>query len=322
LSAVLLEAAVLLDSIRKGNHAVNQEMTWTGSGGKRHDVSLSASLLTDEADGEAMGIVFVAHDITTRKQAEERLRRYSAELREANKKLETLDKLKSDFVSTVSHELRTPLTSIKANAELILMKPLLQDEKKTKLLRTINDESDRLGRLINDLLDLSRIEAGTVQWRSQQVSLSDVIPLSVESVLPLAQNKGLQLTTSLDSALPAIPGDKDRLVQLITNLLSNAIKFTPSGGAITVKAYEEQRPVPRLVISVTDTGVGIPQEDIELIFDKFHRSSHHLTDQTEGTGLGLPIARQIVEHHRGDIWATSTPGSGSTFTVTLPLGKS
>jgi signal transduction histidine kinase len=247
------------------------------------------------------------------------IRKSSEELREANRKLETLDKLKSNLVTTVSHELRTPLTSIKANAELILMKPAMRDEKKLKLLRIINEESDRLSRLINDLLDLSRIEAGTVQWHTQQVSLKDVIPLSVETVLPLAQNKGLHLTTALVGTLPAIFGDKDRLVQLVTNLLSNAIKFTPADGSITIKAHQEQAPLPRLVVTVSDTGVGIPPEDITLIFDKFHRASHSMTDETEGTGLGLYIARQIVEHLGGEIWATSTQGSGSTFTFTLPL---
>ena len=243
----------------------------------------------------------------------------SEDLREANRKLETLDKLKSNLVTTVSHELRTPLTSIKAYAELILMKPAMQDERKLKLLRIINDESDRLSRLINDLLDLSRIEAGTVQWHIQLVSLNEVIPLSVEAVLPLAQHKGLHLTTSLVGTLPAILGDKDRLVQLVTNLLSNAIKFTPSGGSITIKAHQEQTPLPRLVVAVSDTGIGIPPEDITLIFDKFHRASHSMTDETEGTGLGLAIARQIVEQFGGEIWATSTQGSGSTFTFTLPF---
>ncbi len=319
LAEVLPVAQVLLESIRAGELAINREMVWTGSDGQRHDVVVSASLLTEETDSQAMGIVFVAHDITKRKQAEERLRRSSVELREANKKLETLDRLKSDFVSTVSHELRTPLTSIKANAELIMMKPQLQEEKKQRLLTIINDESDRLGRLINDLLDLSRIEAGTVQWRSERVSWSEIIPLSVEGVLPLARNKDQRVITSLDDGLPVMQGDRDRVMQLLTNLLSNAIKFTPAGGAIAVRAHLEHAPVPRIVVSVTDTGVGIPPEDIELIFDKFHRSSRHLADQTEGTGLGLTIARQIVEHHGGDIWATSTLGSGSIFTFTIPL---
>ncbi|MDA8422365.1 MAG: HAMP domain-containing sensor histidine kinase, partial [Nitrospiraceae bacterium] len=186
-------------------------------------------------------------------------------------------------------------------------------------LRIINDESDRLGRLISDVLDLSRIEAGAVRWNSQQVFLKDVIPLSVEAVLPLAQNKGIHLATTLVETLPAILGDKDRLVQLVTNLLSNAVKFTSSGGSITINAHQEQAPLPRLVVAISDTGVGIPPEDLTLIFDTFYRSSHPLMDHTEGTGLGLTIARQIVKNLGGEIWATSTRGSGSTFFFTLPL---
>ncbi len=247
------------------------------------------------------------------------IRKSSEELREANKKLKTLDKLKSDLVTTVSHELRTPLTAIKANAELILMKPELQAEKKVRLLRIINDESDRLARLITDVLDLSRIEAGTVRWNSQPVFLKEVIPLSVEAVLPLAQNKGIHLTTTHVETLPAIVGDKNRLVQLVTNLLSNAVKFTPSGGTITIRAHQEQAPFPRLVVAISDTGVGIPPEDLTLIFDTFYRSSHPLMDETEGPGLGLTIARQIVKNFGGEIWATSTRGSGSTFFFTIPL---
>jgi signal transduction histidine kinase len=247
------------------------------------------------------------------------IRKSSEELQEANRKLQTLDKLKSNVVTTVSHELRTPLTSIKANAELILMKPAMQEEKKLKLLRVINDESDRLGRLISDLLDLSRIETGTVQWHVQQVSPNEVIQLSVEAVLPLAQHKGLRIETASAGTLPEVCVDKDRLVQLVTNLLSNAIKFTPPNGSITVKAHAEQTPLPRLVVAVSDTGIGIPPEDIPLIFDKFHRASHSEADEIEGTGLGLTIARQIVVQFGGEIWATSSPGSGSTFTFTLPL---
>jgi len=319
LTAVLPVISLLVQGIRSGRLTMTQEMVWEGPGGPQHNVSVSASLLTEETDSEGMGIVFVAHDITKHRQIEERLKNYSAELREANKKLETLDRLKSDFVSTVSHELRTPLTSIKANAELILIKPQLSEEKRLRLLTVINDESDRLGRLINDLLDLSRIEAGTVRWRSELVDMNDVITRTVESAIPLAQNKRQQIVTSVDGRLPEIRGDGDRLRQIVTNLLSNAIKFTPDGGTITIRAHAEQGPPPRIVVSVTDTGIGIPPEDIGLIFDKFHRSQHHMMDQIEGTGLGLTIARQIVAHHGGTIKATSRPGAGSTFTFTLPL---
>ncbi len=246
------------------------------------------------------------------------LKRSSNELREANKKLKTLDKLKSDFVSTVSHEFRTPLTSIKAFAELLLMKPGMQPDRKLKLLRTIDEESDRLGRLINDLLDLSRIEAGTMQWRFEALALDDIIRTSVAAVLPLARNKGQRLTWSGRNSLPRVRGDRDRLVQVVNNILSNAVKFTPEGGSIRVEAREEPGPRPQIIMEVIDSGIGIPPEDIELIFDKFHRSGDALTSGIEGTGLGLSISRQIVEHHGGSIRARNNEDGGSTFVLSLP----
>ena len=306
----------LRTTIRKGETVASQEMIWTGKNGRLREVNLAASSLNDGRDQAPVGIVYVGTDITKRKQAEERLKNYSRELREANQKLETLDRLKSDFVSTVSHELRTPLTSIKANAELLLVKQSLQEEKKHKLLVTINDESERLGRLINDLLDLSRIEAGSVQWRDGEVSLNTVIQSSLDAILPLMQKKRLELRTSIAEPLPPLFGDHDRLVQVMNNLLSNAIKFTPPGGIITVEARQEAS---RLLVSVQDTGEGIPADEIEAIFDKFRRSQDQVLNQTEGTGLGLTIARQIVEHHGGTIRASSTYGAGTTMIVTLPL---
>jgi signal transduction histidine kinase len=248
-----------------------------------------------------------------------RLRKSTEELEGANKKLKTLDKLKSDFISVVSHELRTPLTAIKAFVELLMIKRNMPPEKKLKLLQTINDESDRLGRLINDLLDLTRIEAGTMNWRRQEVSIDEVIQVAVDMLLPTAQRRGVRLSAALEPSLPRFHGDRDRLVQVAANILSNAVKFTPEGGEINVMARLENLPRRHLVIAITDTGTGIPAEEIELIFDKFHRAGDVLTASVEGTGLGLAIARQIVEHHGGKIWAASEYGAGSTFTFTIPL---
>jgi PAS domain S-box-containing protein len=308
----------LRDTIRAGEPAASQEMVLIAKNGQRTEVSMSASSLNDDRDQVPVGIVYVAHDITKRRLTEERLRNYSQELREANRKLEALDRLKSEFVSTVSHELRTPLTSIKANVELILMKPNLLQDKKQRLLMTINSEADRLGRLINDLLDLSKIEAGTVQLRREQVSMNEILRFSLDIMLPLLQNKRLELQTSIADALPAVSGDRDRLVQVMNNLLSNAIKFTPPGGSIAVSAWQERS---RIFVSVRDTGVGIPAEDIDSIFDKFHRSGDQVMKQTEGTGLGLTIARQIVEYHGGSIRVASTYGAGTTMTFNLPVSE-
>ena len=241
------------------------------------------------------------------------------ELQEANKKLRDLDKIKSDFITIASHELRTPLTSIKAYVELMILKPNLIEEKKRRLLDIINTESDRLARLINDLLDLSRIEAGTMAWHLTDVSVADIIQNSLGTITPLAQNREQRMTTDIEPGMPLFRGDRDRLVQVVTNILSNAVKFTPNGGSIRISARWEPEPVPRIIVTVTDTGIGIPEEDLKIVFDKFQRSGDHLTSSVEGTGLGLAIAREIVEFHGGTIWAESVYGKGSTFTFTLAL---
>jgi len=243
------------------------------------------------------------------------------ELEEANKKLKEIDQLKSDFISIVSHELRTPLTSIKAFTELILIKPLMPGDRKTRLLHTINDETDRLTRLINDILDLTKIEAGKLSWHITGLSLENVIQSSVANIQSLADNKSILITNAVRQSLPLLQGDRDRLVQVMTNILSNSIKFTSQGGRIEITARQEQIPRPQIVVSITDTGVGIPDEDLELIFEKFRRSGDVLTTNTEGTGLGLAITRQIIEYHGGTIWAESKIGQGSVFTFTLPLDK-
>ena len=248
------------------------------------------------------------------------LKKINERLEEANRKLHELDKMKTDFISVVSHELRTPLTTIKAFAELIIMKPAMPQQRKANLLASINDETDRLTRLISDLLDLARIEEGAIKWRTDEVSLEDLVLSSIASLEPLFEHRRLHVTTAFGNPLSRISGDHDRLVQVVTNILSNAVKFTQSGGTIHVAVRQETAPLAQIVVEISDTGMGIPAGDIELIFEKFQRSGDQLTNSIEGTGLGLAIARQIVEYHGGKIWATSTHGKGSIFTFTLPLG--
>ena len=243
------------------------------------------------------------------------------ELELANKKLKDIDQMKSDFISVVSHELRTPLTSIKAFAELILMKPRMMIEKRNRLLSIINNESDRLARLINDILDLTKIEAGKLSWHIARVSLQEVILSSVSGIQSLADNKSLSISTRFPGPLPTLYGDRDRLQQVITNILSNSIKFTPQGGSIIISAASEHHPRHQITVRIADTGVGVPAKDLETIFEKFQRSGDVLTTNTEGTGLGLTITKQIVEYHGGRIWAESTLGRGTTLSFTLPLDK-
>jgi signal transduction histidine kinase len=248
-----------------------------------------------------------------------RLEEINDQLQEANQKLKAIDKMKTDFISVASHELRTPVTTIKAFAELLIMRPDMPEQRKDKLVSSINSEANRLTRLTDDLLDLARIETGLMQWRKEEVLIEDVIRCSIASMEPLLEGKGLRITTAFGSPVALFSGDRDRLVQVVTNLLSNAAKFTAAGGAITVAVRQDPAPAAQIVVEVSDTGKGIPEGDLELIFEKFHRSGDHLTSIIEGTGLGLAIARQIVEHHGGRIWAASTHGKGSTFVFTLPL---
>ncbi len=245
------------------------------------------------------------------------LQKINEQLQEANRQLREIDKMKSDFVTVASHELRTPLTSIKACIELLVMKPEMPGQRREKLTGAINAETDRLSRLIEDLLDLSRIEAGLMQLRMEAVSIKDVIQSSLACVNAIFEGKALRVTTAFREPLPPVTGDRDRLVQVLSNILSNAGKFTPAGGSIHIAAREEPAPPAHLVVEVSDSGVGIPAGDLERIFEKFWRSS--VDPGIEGTGLGLAIAREIVKDHGGSIRATSGPGQGSTFTVTLPL---
>ena len=239
----------------------------------------------------------------------------------ANKKLKELDQLKSDFISIVSHELRTPLTSIKAFTELIFMKPRMTNEKRGRFLTIINDETDRLARLINDILDLTKIEAGKLSWHITRVSLPEVITTSVTNMRSLADNKSLAIRQNVPDSLPWLYGDRDRLLQVITNILSNAIKFTPDGGKISIEASSQEDPRRQIIVHIVDTGVGIPHKHLDSIFEKFRRAGDALTNTFEGTGLGLAITKQIVEYHGGRIWAESALGSGTTFSFTLPLDK-
>lgn len=244
------------------------------------------------------------------------LEKSRSELEAANEKLKELDHMKSEFLNTVSHELRTPLTSIKAFAEILLDNVGEDVETQTEFLEIINKESDRLTRLINNLLDLSRIEAGRMKWEKEPLDLYEVAQTALDALRGSAEKKGLNIEAELEEDLPTV-GDKDKLVQVITNLLGNAIKFTSEGGTIKVKTSRKDLLTAR--ISVTDSGVGILPEFHESIFEKFSQVDSSETRDIKGSGLGLPIARSITEHHGGKLYVESDINKGSTFTVELPL---
>lgn len=245
---------------------------------------------------------------------------------------EEANEAKSNFLSTVSHELRTPLTSILGFAKIIRKKleerifSLISEEdaKATKSsnqvresLDVILSEGQRLTGLINDLLDLAKIEAGHVDWKMEFCQIEDVIRRAALATHSLFEHKALEFRQDIPKGLPDVFCDQDKLIQVMINLLSNAIKFTDNG-SVTCQVEQKED---QLIVRVIDTGIGISTEDQSKVFDKFKQVGEHLTDKPKGTGLGLPICREIIHHHGGKIWVESVLGAGSTFMFTLPTGK-
>ena len=247
---------------------------------------------------------------------EEKVSQRTAQLEEANRRLQELDRLKSDFVSTVSHELRTPLTSIRSLSEsLLVARDMIRDDQE-RLFAIIAEESQRLSRMINQLLDLSRIEAGKMEWRFEALDLGEVVEHAAHANRSLFEHKGVVLVVEISDGRPRVLADRDKIIQVLTNLLSNAAKFTPSGQRVCVRAYQD---AVEAVVEVEDTGIGIPPGQIEAIFEKFRQVGDTLVAKPEGAGLGLPISREIVQAHRGSLTVRSAPGHGSCFKVTLPV---
>jgi signal transduction histidine kinase len=265
---------------------------------------------------------------------ERRVAERTAALVEATAAAEAASASKSTFLSSVSHELRTPLTSIVGFSKLISKRlaevvfPALpaaetDDPKLARAVRQVSDnlaiiveEGDRLTALINDTLDLAKIEAGRMEFRSEPVAVGEVIGRATGATAALlAVEEGPQLIVEVEPDLPSIDGDRDRLIQVVINLISNAVKFTPTG-SITVSARAVADGVE---VAVADTGAGIPTEDQERVFEPFGQSKDTLSDTVRGTGLGLPICREIVTAHGGRLWLESEVGAGSTFRFTLPL---
>jgi len=234
-----------------------------------------------------------------------------------------VDRLKSEFVATVSHELRTPMTAIKGYVDILTMGAAgALDENQLHFLEIVRNNIDRLNILVNDLLDISRIEAGRVTLNPQSVNLREIAEDVIADALRRSQQENKPMALSLDAPtkIPAVMGDGERIRQVIGNLVDNAFNYTPSNGTIRINIHPQNGDVQ---VDVQDNGVGIAPEDQSRVFERFFRGEHPLVLATPGTGLGLPIVRQLVEMHRGRIWMTSAgvPGEGSTFSFTLPIYK-
>ncbi|AWK86387.1 sensor histidine kinase [Azospirillum thermophilum] len=243
------------------------------------------------------------------------LERASEALRAANDRLKELDRLKDEFLSTVTHELRTPLTSIRALAEILHDNPDIEGEQRQEFLGLIISESERLTRLINQVLDMAKIEAGEIDWHIGPMALGPALDQAVAATGQLFRDRGIDLAVEVPDGLPPVTGDPDRLIQVVVNLLSNAAKFTPPGGRVTLAAKPGDG---RVLVTVADSGPGIAPEHHGPIFERFRQVGDTMTDKPQGTGLGLAICKRIVEHLGGRIGVDSRPGCGAVFWFTVP----
>jgi len=276
-----------------------------------------------DSAGNIAGFAKVTRDLTDLKQAEDQLRavqqKYVRELEFAQSEAERANQLKTEFLANMSHELRSPLHTVIGFAELLAEETEgALSEKQKRFINHIHNDSIHLLDLINDLLDLSKIEAGRLELRQEAFRVDAILEEALSSVRPLALTKSLEIRA--DFSIPAtVFADRLRFKQILYNLLTNATKFTPDGGKISVEA------APRdgfAEISVSDTGIGIPEDQHQAVFDKFYQVRTAINGGPKGTGLGLAITKRLVEQHGGRIWLESEPGNGSRFTFTIPLDPS
>lgn len=232
-------------------------------------------------------------------------------------KIENFDRSRSQFVQNASHELKTPLATMKLLLENLIYQPDMPPELRVEFMQDMNHEIDRLSGIITDLLTLTQMDSQETGVQSAPVDFSALCTESVHALVPAAENAGLHLETRIGEDV-CLMGDTSKLGQVVYNLIDNAVKYTPQGGRVTVTLAADGG---EAVLSVRDTGIGIPPEDAKHIFDRFYRVDKARSRATGGTGLGLSIVRQMVQLHGGTITVDSTPGEGSVFTVRLPMRK-
>jgi len=283
-------------------------------------------ILVGKTDGQPGALLEINRDITLRKQAEEAVAGLNATLAATNKELELrnrdverANRLKSEFLASMSHELRTPLNAIIGFSDLLAEQIAgALSAKQQRFVSHIQQGARHLLALINDILDLSKVEAGRLELNRENVSVTVVLAEALTSIRPAAAAKNIAIHSSIGPDV-LVFADRIRFKQVLFNLLSNAVKFTPDGGRIWVEAVERRG---RLTTSVSDTGLGIPIEEQEAIFDAFHQAGATTKGIKEGTGLGLAITKRLVEEHGGRIWVESEPGKGARLSFTMPAGRS
>jgi len=302
--------------MRTGEPIVSKVERETYSGRPDACVSTTKMPLRDER-GEIIGTFGISRDVTAQIRAEEALTRQAQQLSMQNERLRELDEMKDEFIGLVSHELRTPLTSIIGYVKLLRDKRV-GEQHADHYADVIQRNSQRLLRLVEDLLFLSQNHPGKMAVELRSADLGEITAGAVEEMRPEAERRNIGLALSARAA-PRLPVDAARITQLLGNLISNAVKFTQDGGEVQVEVGTEGE---QAVLTVADTGVGIPAADRERIFDRFFRSAIATRQAIPGTGLGLTIARDIVAAHDGTITVESDEGRGSTFKIWLPLRPS
>jgi signal transduction histidine kinase len=247
------------------------------------------------------------------------LEKATAELQAANERLKELDRLKDEFISTVTHELRTPLTSVRSIAEILHQNPVMEPDRYKSFTAIIVKESERLSRLINQVLDFQKIETGRMELQISEVHLADIISEALATHAQLIREKHIEVDCDLPDHIAPIRGDRDRLMQVMVNLLSNAVKFCD--GADNRIRISLTQATDNVRVDVNDNGIGIRPEDRTIIFEEFRQIKSRATGRPSGSGLGLAITKRIIDLHGGTIWVDSIPGEGSTFSFTLPVKK-
>ncbi len=302
---------------RRGGEKVVFETVLRRFDGSVFPVEITSAPLQKE--GEYAGIVAVAHDITERKRLEAAIKENAEDLEEAYEELSVLDKMKSDFIAIASHELRTPLSIIKGYAEAFLYGELGElKEGQLKKLETINARADQMTRIINDLLDITRLEEGRLVGECWLAPIEEIVASVMVEFEQEARRNGIRLSSQVEKSLPSLRVDVWRIHQVIENLLSNAIKFTSEGGEAGIAA--RLNPSGEWVeVEVFDTGPGIPRKEQDRLFQKFLQLDTNSTRAAGGLGLGLVICKGIVEAHGGTIWLESELGKGSSFKFALPV---
>lgn len=331
--AAKVEFRWLVEGARHAGFIREHETTCRDNEGREVAVDLTVTQLADEA-GRSLGMSVILRDITERKRREEEIRRLYATLSEqvaerthelaekvdqlalANTELQKLDRMRSEFVSLVSHQLRAPLTNMHGAVEHVETGCIIKNPTCVRMLPIVNQQVERLDRLVSDVLNTARIESGNLVLQPEPMSILPVVQQVTEQIRARTVNRTFKLPTR--PGLPLAFADRDRVAEVLANLLDNADKYSPPGGEVTIEARADETEV---TVSVRDAGPGLPPKDRERVFEKFYRTDNSDSQAVYGYGLGLYICRRLVESHGGRIWAENAPTGGAIFSFTLPVAR-